>query len=133
MKVSKRMTIALLAGVSISGVAGASAASLGGLTSGSLGSDDSIVASCDSDGITIGYTTAYSAAAQEYQVTAVNFTAVNADCNAKAASVSLRDGTSVLTTQSAASITVASNAFSITLATPVEASLVDGLSLIISG
>ncbi len=133
MKVSKRMTIALLAGVSISGVAGASAATLGGLTSGSLGSDDSIVAACDSDGITIGYTTAYSAAAQKYQVTVVNFTAVDADCNAKAASVSLRDGTSVLTTQSAASITVASNAFSITLATPVEAGLVDGMSLIISG
>lgn len=133
MKVSKRMTIALLAGVSISGVAGASAASLGGLTSGSLGSDESIVAACDSDGITIAYTTAYSPTAQVYQVTAVNFTAVNAACNAKAASVSLRDGTSVLTTQSVASITVASNAFSISLAAPVEASLVDGLSLVISG
>lgn len=133
MKIPKRAALALLAGVSIAGIAGASAASLGGLTAASLGSDDSVVATCDSDGITIGYTTAYNAAVQKYQVTAVNFTAVNAACSLKAASVSLRQGATLLTTQTAASITVATNAFSIALGTPVEAKLVDGVSLVISG
>ena len=133
MKVPKRAALALLASASIAGIAGASAASLGGATAGSLGSDDSVVASCDTDGISIGYTTAYSASAQKYQVTAVNFTAVNPACTLKAASVSLRQGATLLTTQTAASITVATNAFSIALSTPVEAKLVDGVSLVISG
>ena len=133
MKHPKRIALALLAGVSIAGVAGASAATLGGLTAGSLGSDDSVVAACDTGGITVGYTTSYNATVQKYQVTAVNFTAVDAACNAKAASVSLRQGATLLTTKTVPSITVATNAFSITLSTPVEAGLVDGVSVVISG
>ena len=133
MKIPKKAAIAVFAGVSIAGIAGASAATLGGLTAGSLGADDSIVAACDTDGITVGYTTAYSAVGQKYQVTAVNFTAVNAACNAKAASLSLRQGATLLTTQAVPSIVVATNAFSVTLTTPVDAKLVDGLSLVISG
>ena len=67
-----KMIIAVLGGVLSMGLVGASAATLGGLTGSGLGSDDQIVAACDTDGITVGYTTAYSAAAQVYQVTAVN-------------------------------------------------------------
>ena len=59
-------------------IVGASAATLGGLSSSGLGSDNSVVAACDTDGISIAYTTAYNATAQEYQVSAVNFTGVNA-------------------------------------------------------
>ena len=133
MKFSKRAAIALLGGVSIAGIAGASAATLGTLTSTSLGSGDSVVAACDTNGMGITYSTAYSASAQKYQVTAVNFTGVDPACNAKAASVSLRNGTTELQTTSVPSITVASTSFSITLGTAVEASLVNGTSLIISG
>lgn len=125
--------IAVLVGVSVAGVVGASAATLGGLGSGSLGADNSVVAACDTDGITIAYTTAYNATAQEYQVSAVNFTGVNAACNAKAASVSVRNGTTNLGTTNAASITVTASAFSITLASPVAAASVNGVSLVISG
>ncbi len=130
---SRRILIALAGGVLSAGLVGASAATLGGLTGASLGADDQIVAACDTDGITVGYTTSYSAAAQTYQVTAVNFTAVNAACNAKAASVSLRNGTTNLGTTNVASITVAASAFSITLGAAVTASSVNGLSLVISG
>ncbi len=133
MQFSKRTAIALLGGVSIAGIAGASAATLGTLTSTSLGSGDSVVAACDTDGMGITYSTAYSASAQKYQVTAVNFTGVNPACNAKVASVTLRNGTTELQTTSVPSITVASTSFSITLGTAVEASLVNGTSLIISG
>lgn len=129
----KNIVVAILGGVLSLGVVGASAATLGGLTGGGLGADDQIVAACDTDGITVGYTTAYSAAAQTYQVTAVNFTAVNPACNAKAASVSLRNGATNLGTTNVAGITVASSAFSVTLGSPVSASSVNGLSLVISG
>jgi len=133
MRLPKSPLVAVLAGVSIAGIMGASAATLGGLTSSSVGADNSVVAACDADGIAISYTTSYNATAQEYQVTAVNFTGVNALCDAKAASVSLRNGATNLGTTNSASITVAANAFSITLASPVAASAVDGVSLIISG
>ena len=125
--------MALLAGVTIAGVASASAATLGTVTTTSLGSGDSVVASCDTDGIAINYTTVYSASLQKYQVTAVNFTGVNAACNLLAASVSLRNSTTLLTTQTAPSITVATSAFSITLTTAVDAQLVNGASLVITG
>jgi len=82
----------------IEDLVGAAAATLGGLTGGTLGADDAIVAACDTDGIVVGYTTAYSAAAQTYQVSAVNLTTVNAACNAKAASVTLRNGATALGT-----------------------------------
>lgn len=133
MRLPKTPFIAILGGLSIAGVVGASAASLGGLNSTGLGSDNSVVAACDTDGISIAYTTSYNATAQEYQVTAVNFSGVNAACNAKAASVSVRNGTTNLGTTNAASITVSSGAFSITLGSPVTAASIDGVSLIISG
>lgn len=130
---TKRVVMALAGGVLSAGLVGASAASLGGLTGSSLGADDQIVAACDTDGITVAYVTSYNATAQTYQVTGVNFTAVNAACNAKAASVSLRNATTNLGTTNAASITVAAGAFSITLGAPIAASAVNGLSLVIAG
>jgi hypothetical protein len=129
----KKIFAAVLGGVLSMGLVGASAATLGTLSGAGLGADDQVVAGCDTDGITVGYTTAYSAAAQTYQVTAVNFTGVNAACTAKAASVSLRNGTTNLGTTNVASITVAANAFSVTLGAAVTASSVNGLSLVISG
>ena len=129
----KKVFVAVMGGVLSMGLVGASAATLGTLSGAGLGADDQVVAGCDTDGVTVGYTTAYSAAAQTYQVTAVNFTGVNAACNAKAASVSLRNGTTNLGTTNVASITVAANAFSVTLGAAVTASSVNGLSLVISG
>ena len=134
MKMKKnKVMLAVFGGVLSMGVVGASASTLGGLTGSGLGSDDQIVAACDTDGITVAYTTAYSAAAQVYQVTAVTFGTVNAACTGKAASVSLRNATTNLGTTNVASITVTASAFSVTLASPVVASSVNGLSLIISG
>ena len=128
-----RVASAILAGALGAGVMGASAATLGGLTGGGLGADDQVVASCDSDGITSSYTTAYNATSQVYQVTAVNFTGVNAACNARAASVSLRNGTTNLGTTNVASISVTAGAFTVTLTAPVAASAVNGLSVVIYG
>ena len=133
MHIPKKAVVALLAGVSIAGIAGASAATLGGLTAGSLGSDDSVVAACDTDGIAIAYTSAYNAAAQQYQVSGVNFTGVNAACTGKAASVTVRNGATALGSGTSASITVTTSAFSLNLAAPVAAHLGNGVTLVISG
>lgn len=133
MRLFKSPIAAIFGGVLIAGIASASAATLGGLTSSSVGADNSVVAACDTDGIAIAYTTAYNATAQEYQVSAVNFSGVNAACNSKAASVSLRNGTTALSTADSTSITVTAGAFSLTLGSPIPAASIDGVSLVISG
>ena len=56
----KRILIAAAAALVVFGVVFAMAASLGGITSGDVGADDAVVASCDSNGVTTSYTTAYS-------------------------------------------------------------------------
>lgn len=133
MHIPRKAVVALLAGVSIAGVAGASAAGFGTTTAGSLGADSVSVASCDSTGVTINYVSAYNATTQRYEVSGVNITNVDPLCNGKAASVTLRNGTTGLATATTAAITVATNAFSMTFATAVDANLVNGVALIISG
>lgn len=134
MHIPRKVAVALLAGVSVAGMAGASAASLGGLAAGQIGSEDAAVGTCDTTGISSAFTTSYVAASQKYQVSAVNFTNVDTNCNGKAASVSLRNAAGgLLTTQNAAAITVTGGAFSIPLATAVDASAVAGISVVISG
>lgn len=124
---------ATLTGVVVAGVVAASAATLGGLSGATLGADDAVVAGCDSDGVTVGYTTGYNSAEQTYEVSAVSFSGVAAACHAKSASVTLSDGTAALNTTEVASIDVAAGEFSVTLSAPVRASAVAGVSLVISG
>lgn len=55
----RRILLTLLGGVLAFAVVVAAAASLGGLTSTNLGADDSVVASCDTNGVTSAYTSVY--------------------------------------------------------------------------
>jgi hypothetical protein len=56
---SRRTLLALLGGVLAFAVVVGMAASLGGINSDDLGADDSVVASCDTNGVTSSYTTVY--------------------------------------------------------------------------
>ena len=58
-----------VAAVAVAAFGAASAASLGGLSSAEVGANDTVVASCDTDGVSMTYTTAYDATASKYQVT----------------------------------------------------------------
>jgi hypothetical protein len=135
MHIPRKIAVAVLAGVSVAGMAGASAASLGGLTAGQIGSEDKAVTSCDSTGIASAFTSSYNVTAQKYQVSAVNFTNVDPACNAKAASVTLRNTAgAVLTTQNVAAIAVAAaGTFSVPINPAVDASAIVAISVIISG
>ena len=66
----KKLGIALLVGTAIFGAVFGMAASLG-ITSSGLGSSTEVVATCDADGITVDYTTAWDAAAGAYEVATV--------------------------------------------------------------
>jgi hypothetical protein len=91
-----RIVLAGAAGIVAVGAVSASAASLGGVTSDSVGVDSGVVASCDTDGISVDYTVAYAAASQRYNVASVVLTGVAAACNGKAFSVTLADDTTPL-------------------------------------
>ncbi len=113
------------------GVVGASAASLGGVTSSSLGADVGVVASCDTDGVILGYTNAYDATAGLYKTTTVNVTSINVACNTKSIRLTLTGAGGV--NLGSGSGTVAAGAATIALAPTASAAAVTGAAVIIEG
>jgi hypothetical protein len=108
----------------------ASAASLGGVSAGSLGADTAVIASCDTDGVTLAYG-GYSLSGNAYRVGSVAVGSINAACNGKAIRVSLTDGTNSL---GEATGTVASGAASLTFTAPgPDAKAATTAAVIISG
>lgn len=121
--------LAVLAGVGVAGLVGAAAASLN-LTNDSLGADAQVVASCDTDGIAVEWTTAYDATAQAYEVSDVVLTGVDLACNGLDVEISVTDGTTVLATEAG---TATTGTTTVALTTAIDASLVDGIGVVISG
>jgi hypothetical protein len=131
MKIPRKMTVALLAGVSIAGIAGASAASLGNTTSSSLGSGSSLVASCDTNGVSVSYTTAVQGG--KYVVTAVTVSNVDANCDKQTGSVTLTNTSGSVVLGSGQATADKSGSFTVTLGTPVDAALVENAAVLIAG
>lgn len=131
MKNGKRKAAAIIAELSTIGIAGASAASLGGVTSNSLGADVGVVASCDTDGVTLGYTNSYDPTSGAYKTTTVAVSSINAACNGKAISLTLKDSAGV--SLGSGSGSVAAGAASLTLSPTASAAAVVGAAVVISG
>ena len=139
----RKKSVAILAGIALAGAVGASAASLGGLGGEDLGADTGDVASCDTDGIIVAYTTSFDAAAGEYLVDSIELTDVNVACNGQAydLTVLLTDFDALPAPTAMAPLAFAGTvpAASIgtvsidTTGTPVSAESVDGLAMSISG
>jgi len=93
-----------VAAVAVAAFGAASAASLGGLSSDQVGANDTVVAACDSNGVSMSYTTAYDDATASYQVTEATVSGIAAPCIGQtldltvsdAAGVALGDGTVVV-------------------------------------
>jgi hypothetical protein len=133
---------AVLGALIAAALVSASAASLGGLTTATLGAESQIVAGCDGNGIDIAYGTAYNVTSQDYEVTEVRLLNVDAACVNQLASVTLDDdGTvaGILTDESELIVAftdqdadTVSDDFLITITTPVNASLVENIALVIA-
>ena len=122
---------ALLIGLAAFGLVGAAAASLGGLGGQKLGADTGVVASCDTDGVTLAYTNAYDAVSGEYVVTDVTVSGINAACAGENMSVTLKDGTGA--SLGTGSATVGGTSQAVTLAPTASAKAVVGAAVVISG
>jgi hypothetical protein len=127
----RSVLFALLIGLAAFGLVGAAAASLGGLSGQKLGADDSVVASCDTDGVTLAYTTAYDATSGVYRVTGVTVGGINAACSGESMSVTLKDGTGASLGTGTASVGGTSQA--VTIAPTAAAKSVVGAAVVISG
>jgi hypothetical protein len=86
----KRLIVALLlATLAFAGMVG-SAATLGGITNGNLGADDTVIASCDTDGVSLAYTYAYNTTGTAgYKVATVTVGGINDACDLQAIGVTL--------------------------------------------
>jgi hypothetical protein len=127
----KRLTIALGGAVAL-GLTVASAATLGGLNSKSLGASDTIVSSCDENGVAIDYENSYDKVSGKYVTTAVNFSGVNSLCDGKTLNVTLKDGNA--TALASATTTVALTNGSQRVAVPaVNAEAIGGAAVVITG
>jgi hypothetical protein len=129
----RRYLIAGLAAVAVFGSVAASAATLGGVTAGGLGADTTLVASCDTDGVSLSYGTAF--AVGGYQVTSVTVKGINGACDTQNLQVTLTGsaGAALSAGSTTLSITGTSttNSATVTLSTPVSANAVTGAAVVI--
>jgi hypothetical protein len=129
----KKKSIAVLGAVVALAALTASAASLGGLTSDSLGADQTVVASCDTDGIALAYTNSYNAATNTYRTTAVTMSGVAATCDTKAYKLTLSDGNTSLGETTGTVTLAGGTSQTVTLGTPIDTRSITKVSLVITG
>jgi hypothetical protein len=129
----KRTLLALLATLVVFGSLYAMAASLGGITSDKVGADSTVVASCDTDGVTAAYATAWDATDKRYEITSVTVGGVADTCDGRTLSVSLTDTSGAqIGTGTLAIPTSVATSFAVTMSTPPSAKLTEGISILIA-
>ncbi|MCA1709435.1 MAG: hypothetical protein LC808_41605 [Actinobacteria bacterium] len=111
----------------------AMAATLGGMTSDKVGADNVAVASCDTDGVTSAYTSAWDAGDKRYEVSQVIVASVNDACDGQTLKVSLTDSAGVqLGEGSLAMPTSAATSFTVSVSPAPSAKLTEGVHAIIA-
>ena len=102
----RNILIKLLAALTVGGLVFAMAATLS-VSSGGVGAGDTTVASCDTDGVSTAYTTAWDATDKRYEITTVTVGGLADACDDKTIKVSLTDSTGAsIGAGTAANITV---------------------------
>ena len=128
-RTTKIVIAAVIASIVFAGVYGF-AASLG-LTSSGLGAGSAVVSSCGT-GINAAYSTTYSASIPGYSVSQVNLTAIPAACQSKSYKIQLTGaGGAAVGAEMSGTLPAAATANIATSGTP-DASLVTGVSVVIS-
>ena len=127
----KKKAVAAFGGLAEFGILTASAASLGGLTASSLGADQTVIASCDTDGITLAYTNAYDATTNAYKTSAVVATLVNVACATKTYKLTLSNDAASLG-EFTNTVTLAGTTLTIPISPTVDSKSITKAALVIS-
>ena len=125
-----KMVVAGVAAVIVFASTYGFAASLG-ITSSGLGAGNAVVAACGG-GITAAYTTAYSASIPGYSVSQVNLASIPAACQGKAYRIQLTGAAGATVGAEMTGTLPASATANINTSGTVDASLVTGISVVIS-
>lgn len=126
----RRRLLAVAAGLATFSVFGAFAATLGGITSDDLGADATVVASCDTDGVTVAYNVSYDTTDDRYEVDSVDVTGIAAGCIGQTISVTLANTTTNLTSHAQS---VAGASENLAFATTPDAESVTNTAIVITG
>lgn len=132
----KKLVFGSLFGLTLFGTAMGSAASLGGITSSGLGADDTIVASCDTDGVTTSYATVYNTTGSAgYKVASVTVGGLNNACDGKTIEVRLTGASSSSLETVSKTVETDATATSTTLnfGNSTQAQGVTGVHIVIAG
>ena len=133
---SRRQAIFALA-LGIVGVGGvlASAASLN-IANSTLGAGTTVIASCDTNGVSLVYTNTYVPSTGRYDTTAVTVNGLNNVCNAKRLDLTLKRNTGVLLGSGSIlslNLPIGTTSATVTLTPAANANLVRGAAVVISG
>lgn len=131
--IRRKSAAVALAIVGVAGLTLASAAQLN-INSASLGAGTEVVASCDADGVDVGFDTTF--ASTTYNATDVNITNIDATCAGQDIAIQLTDGGAAVGGEIVATLAAAATfdgTFSAALTTPYDAELIDGVSIVIHG
>ncbi len=92
-----RTITAIITGLALSGVVAASAASLNGIETVNLAADDTVVLSCDSDGVVVNYKNSYDSALPGFRTPVAIVGKIDKACFGQNMSIVLRaaDGTAL--------------------------------------
>lgn len=127
-----RLLVGLVAfGLGATGLSAAAAASLGGLTSGDLGADNIGVTSCDTDGVSVGYTTAFDSSSGRSVVSGVIVSGLATACSGATLQVTLADA--VGGSLSTGSALIGGTSEAVTLVTAPDAELVTDAVIVVAG
>ncbi len=130
MSTPRKASIALLAGLAVTGIVGAAAASFGTLGAESLGSESTVVAACDTDGIDVSFSTSF--ADGDYVVDSVDFNDVESACGGLEFDVTLTAAEGAIVDSADGDVGLIGDSFSVEF-TGVTAESVEGVALVISG
>jgi hypothetical protein len=128
-QMKKKLMIGLIAGSAVFAAVFGAAASLGNITDQSLGANSQTVSSCDSDGVSTGYTVSYDATLG-YKVDGVTVSGIAAGCIGKKLNVTLVTGA---TSTSLTQATIAGASETLTVSGGPAATDVDGIHVAING
>jgi hypothetical protein len=127
----KRMLIALVIGVAVSGGVFASATTLGGVSTNSLGANNAAVTACDADGVASTYGTTYNATSKKYDATSVTVSGIAAGCTGKTLKFTLVSSAGTSLYEGTKAVAGTSEAFTVPAGTPAES--VDNIAVTIYG
>lgn len=129
----KRTATAVLAALLVFGGVFAMAAGLGGITSTEgVGAENVALTSCDSDGVTTSYTTAWDGTDNRYEISTVTVSGVAAACDGQTLSVSLTGTTGQIGSGTLPIPSDASTSFDVTLGTAASAKDATGVHVLIT-